>query len=149
MPEEALKELYDSLNAGSWAGLYQAEVEGAVAEREFAYISSYAVLYYKNFKGVPDAPYLTTVQEADAYLDSIAWIAFKQKRFAEAEKHIAEALKHGNPRDGISVILEHAGDIAAALKKDPRRFYDLALKYAPFDAEFEPEVVQKKLKQLK
>lgn len=84
-----------------------------------------------------------------AYLDSIAWIAFKQKRFAEAEKHIAEALKHGNPREGISVILEHAGDIAAALKKDPRRFYDLALKYAPFDAEFEPAVVEKKLKQLK
>ena len=35
------------------------------------------------------------------------------------------------------------------IKKDPRRFYLLALKYAPFDEEFEPEVVQKKLKQLK
>ena len=84
-----------------------------------------------------------------AYLDSMAWIAFKQKRFAEAERFITEALKHGKPREGVSVILEHAGDIASALKKDPRRFYDLALKYAPFDEEFEPAVVQQKLKQLK
>ena len=84
-----------------------------------------------------------------AYLDSMAWIAFKQKRFAEAERFITEALKHGKPREGLSVILEHAGDIASALKKDPRRFYDLALKYAPFDEEFEPAVVQQKLKQLK
>ena len=84
-----------------------------------------------------------------AYLDSMAWIAFKQKRFADAERFIAAALRHGNPREGVSVILEHAGDIAAALKKDPRRFYDLALKYAPFDEEFEPAAVRKKLKQLK
>ncbi|MBQ7696822.1 MAG: hypothetical protein IJT50_17085 [Lentisphaeria bacterium] len=84
-----------------------------------------------------------------AYLDSIAWIAFKQNRVAEAERFIAEALKHGNPRDGISVILEHAGDIAAASKKDPRRFYELALKYGPFDEEFEPAVVREKLKRLK
>ena len=62
---------------------------------------------------------------------------------------LTEALKHCNPKEGISVILEHAGDIAAALKKDPRRYYDLALKYAPFDEEFEPAAVQKKLKQLK
>ena len=84
-----------------------------------------------------------------AFLDSMAWIAFKQKHVAEAERYITEALKHSNPREGVSVILEHAGDIAAALKKDPRRFYLLALKYAPFDEEFEPEVVQKKLNQLK
>ena len=84
-----------------------------------------------------------------AFLDSMAWIAFKQKHVAEAERYITEALKHSNPQEGVSVILEHAGDIAAALRKDPRRFYLLALKYAPFDEEFEPEVVQKKLKQLK
>ena len=84
-----------------------------------------------------------------AYLDSMAWIAFEQKHVAEAERYITEALKHCNPKEGISVILEHAGDIAAALKKDPRRYYDLALKYAPFDEEFEPAAVQKKLKQLK
>ena len=84
-----------------------------------------------------------------AYLDSMAWIAFKQKHVAEAERYITEALRHCNPREGISVILEHAGDIAAALKKDPRRCYELALKYAPFDEEFEPAAVQKKLKQLK
>ena len=84
-----------------------------------------------------------------AFLDSMAWIAFKQKRFADAERFITEALKHGNPREGVSVILEHAGDIAAALKKDPRRFYDLALKYAPFDEEFEPAAVRKKLNRLK
>lgn len=81
-----------------------------------------------------------------AYLDSMAWIAFKQKRFKEAEKWLRKALLNVQPREGIAVILEHAGDVAAALGKDPRPFYRLSLKYAPFDDEFDKESVLKKIK---
>ena len=84
-----------------------------------------------------------------AYLDSIAWICFKQKRYAEAEKWISKAIAAATPREGMAVILEHAGDIAAARGKDPKRYYTLALKYASFDEEFEKEAVIKKLKALK
>ena len=84
-----------------------------------------------------------------AYLDSIAWICFKQKRYEEAEKWIARAIAAAIPWEGVAVILEHAGDIAAARGKDPKRYYTLALKYASFDDEFEKEAVIKKLKALK
>ena len=84
-----------------------------------------------------------------AYLDSIAWVCFKLKRYDEAEKWITKAIAAATPHEGIAVILEHAGDIAAARGKDPGRYYTLALKYASFDDEFEKEAVIKKLKALK
>ena len=92
---------------------------------------------------------LSKEPDSAAYLDSMAWVAFKQNRFADAEKWITRALEHAVPREGVSVILEHAGDIAAALKKDPARFYGLALKYAPFDEEFDRETVSKKMKKVR
>lgn len=84
-----------------------------------------------------------------AYLDSMAWICFKQKRYAEAEKWINKAIAAASPHEGMAVILEHAGDIAAACGKNPRRYYHLALKYASFDDEFTKETVIQKLKALK
>lgn len=84
-----------------------------------------------------------------AYLDSIAWVCYKQKRYAEAEKWINKAIMNASPSDGIAVILDHAGDIAAALGRNPRPYYELSLKYAPFDEELDKEAVAKKLKALK
>ena len=84
-----------------------------------------------------------------AYLDSMAWICFKQKRYAEAEKWIKKALAAATPREGMAVILDHAGDIAAAQGKNPRYWYELAVKYAPFDNECNPADITKKLKALK
>ena len=84
-----------------------------------------------------------------AYLDSMAWIAFKQKRYDEAEKFINAALEEITPSDGIAVAMEHAGDIAAARGKSPLRFYRLSLKYAPFDTELDRESVIKKMKAFK
>ena len=83
-----------------------------------------------------------------AYLDSMAWISFKQKRYAEAEKWISKALASVNTFDGVAVLLEHAGDIAAARGQDPRVWYQLSLKYAPFDDDFSKEAVLKKMKAL-
>lgn len=84
-----------------------------------------------------------------AYLDSIAWIAYKQKKFTEAEKWINMALERITPMEGVAVIFEHAGDIAAALKKDPMPWYKASLKYAPFDSEFDKAAVIKKMKSAK
>ena len=84
-----------------------------------------------------------------AYLDSMAWIAFKQKRYADSEKWISKALASVNTYEGVAVLLEHAGDIAAARGQDPRTWYQLSLKYAPFDDDFSKEAVLKKIKALK
>lgn len=45
------------------------------------------------------------------YLDTYAWILFRQKKFAEARLYIDQALKNGNDSTMSSVIFEHAGDI--------------------------------------
>lgn len=51
--------------------------------------------------------------ENDAYLDSLAWVYFRQERWKEAGQAMARCLKiTGDFND--AVILEHAGDIFAA-----------------------------------
>lgn len=66
------------------------------------------------------------------YLDTYAWILFRQERYAEAKVYIEQALQ--NDSDSSAVIMEHAGDIyiqnklvdraveqwQQALAKDPR-----------------------------
>ncbi len=50
----------------------------------------------------------------DAFLDSLAWVRFRQGRFDEAHAAMNRALTAGLPAvDGV--ILDHAGDIADAL----------------------------------
>lgn len=46
------------------------------------------------------------------YLDTYAWILFKQGRYSEARQFIDQALSN-DTTDGQAVILEHAGDICA------------------------------------
>lgn len=84
-----------------------------------------------------------------AYMDSIAWVCYKQKRYDEAEKWIKKSFMHATPAEGMAVIFDHAGDIAAALGKNPRSYYELSLKYAPFDEEIDKAALVKKLKALK
>ena len=43
------------------------------------------------------------------YLDTYAWILFRQKRYAEARAYIDRTLEHD--ADSSSVMLSHAGDI--------------------------------------
>ena len=49
----------------------------------------------------------------------------------------------------MAVILDHTGDIAAAQGKNPRVWYELAIKYAPFDDECDTAAIKRKLKALK
>ena len=59
---------------------------------------------YKTVKAEPTNP---------TYLDTYAWILFKQERFAEAQIYIDQALANDTDSLQSDVIIEHAGDIYA------------------------------------
>ena len=63
--------------------------------------------------------------ENHAYLDSMAWVLYRMKRYKEAAEYIERSLKYG--RD--SVILDHAGDIFHALgdRDKAEKYWKLAL----------------------
>lgn len=82
-----------------------------------------------------------------AYLDSMAWVKFKQGKLEEATEWINRSLRNADPFIGAGVLLEHAGDIAAARRQpeEAKRYYRLALGQEKFDDELDPEAVAKKL----
>lgn len=53
-----------------------------------------------------------------SFRDSLAWVLFRQKRFEEAEKEIALAVKNCNASLSSSVIFQHSAAIKHALKKN-------------------------------
>jgi tetratricopeptide (TPR) repeat protein len=58
---------------------------------------------------------LAAEPENDAYLDSLAWVYYRQNRLTEAHEAMNRAVRAGlHDLDGE--ILDHAGDICAALK---------------------------------
>ena len=68
---------------------------------------------YKTVKAEPKNP---------TYLDTYAWILFKQQRYAEAKIYIEQALQ--NDSDANAVITEHAGDIFIQ-NSEPERAVEL------------------------
>ncbi len=60
---------------------------------------------YRTIKADPDNP---------TYLDTYAWILFRQKRFDEARKYMEQALRNDTDSVQSAVLLEHAGDICAS-----------------------------------
>lgn len=60
-------------------------------------------------------PKLKPEQDKDiaAYLDSLGWVLFKQKKFKEAKEHLEEAIKD---KEGQHIeIFDHLGDVRMAL----------------------------------
>ncbi len=53
-----------------------------------------------------------------AYLDSMAYLLYRKKRFTQARRFIRLALKFSNPADCPSTILLHAAEIELAATKD-------------------------------
>lgn len=51
-----------------------------------------------------------------AYLDSLGWVLFKKKQFAEAKKHLLEAVKDKDEGQHIE-ILDHLADVHMALNE--------------------------------
>ena len=85
-----------------------------------------------------------------AYLDSMAWVKFKQGKPDEAAEWMDKALRHADAFAGSGVVLEHAGDIALARKLPEKaiRYYRLALEQKEFDRELDPDAVAEKLSKL-
>jgi Tfp pilus assembly protein PilF len=70
--------------------------------------------------------------ENPTYLDTYAWVLFRQKRYAEAKIYIEQALKFDTV-DVSADVLEHAGDIYAnngEMEKAMEKWKE-ALKLAP------------------
>jgi tetratricopeptide (TPR) repeat protein len=66
----------------------------------------------KQRKALPD---LTPEEDKDnaAYLDSLGWVLYKQKKYPEAKKHLLEAIKE---KEGQHIeIMDHLGDVHMAL----------------------------------
>ena len=78
-----------------------------------------------------------------AYLDSMAWVLYRLKRYEEAKKYILLALQYHSDR----VVLDHAGDIFYALKdyKTAAEYWQKALRS---NGETDAKVIQDKLKKL-
>ena len=54
---------------------------------------------------------ITAEPANSTYLDTYAWIMFKEKRYAEAKIYIDKALKCDTDSVQSGAVLEHAGDI--------------------------------------
>jgi len=69
-------------------------------------------------------------KDNSAYLDSLAWVLYKKKDYAEAKKLLIEAIKDEEGRH--IEIMDHLGDIHAALgeKNDADKVWKEALKFA-------------------
>lgn len=75
--------------------------------------------------------------ENSAYLDTMAWILFHQKKYKESLEYIQKALKaEGNIPD--SVIADHAGDIynALGMKQDALKYWNLSLSVYSEDSDY-------------
>ena len=83
-----------------------------------------------------------------AYLDSLAWVLFRQGKFEEAEAEIRRAIRFAMPGIELGTIYWHAGEIAAARGKrdEARRFLLMAL--ADRDRELDRDAVKKRLAEL-
>lgn len=83
-----------------------------------------------------------------AYLDSLAWVLFRQGKFEEAEAEIRRAIRFAMPGVELGTIYWHAGEIAAARGKrdEARRFLLMAL--ADRDRELDRDAVKKRLAEL-
>lgn len=81
--------------------------------------------------------------ENGAFLDSMAWVLYRLKRYEEAKKYILLSLKYHSDR----VILDHAGDIfyASGDRRSAEKYWRLALRAK---GEVKAELILKKLKQL-
>lgn len=81
------------------------------------------------------------------YLDSLAWVLYRQKKYSEAAKAIEKCLAAGG-RYPHAVIANHAGDIYNALsdREKALKYWQLALKI--YDPTLDREKVSQKIKSL-
>ncbi len=95
--ESALKLQPDNHQANNFIGYYLAQFNEQLDRAE--------TMINRALESVPDSP---------AYMDSLAWVYYRQGKLQQAAAVILEAVSlQGGQKDGV--ILEHAGDIFFAL----------------------------------
>ena len=84
-----------------------------------------------------------------AYLDSMAWVLFRQGKYEEAQSYINRALRESEQEMARGVIFEHQGDILMKLgrKSEALKAYREAMDYAE-DDDFDPKRVEEKIRSL-
>lgn len=85
-----------------------------------------------------------------AYLDSLGWVLFKQKKYAQAKKFLQEAVQDKDEGQHTE-IYEHLGDVQAALgdKAEAAKAYKKAVELATSKREQERKSkIEKKLKEM-
>jgi tetratricopeptide (TPR) repeat protein len=68
----------------------------------------------KQRKAIPELPADLDKDNA-AYLDSLGWVLFKQKKYEEAKKYLLQAVE--DPEGQHIEIMDHLGDVHQALKE--------------------------------
>lgn len=88
--------------------------------------------------------------ENGAYLDSLAWLRYRQGRYREAAELIRDALDSQDADFGRGVVLMHAGEIMEKLgdKKAARAYYEEALGEIA-EPEIDPAELKARLEKLK
>ena len=84
-----------------------------------------------------------------AYLDSMAWVLFRQGKYEEAQRYINRALRESEQEMARGVIFEHQGDILMKLgqKSEALKAYREAMDYTE-DDDFDPKRVEEKIRSL-
>jgi tetratricopeptide (TPR) repeat protein len=84
--------------------------------------------------------------ENGAYLDSLGWVLYRLKRFAQAEEQLRRAVSKGNPNavvlDHLGDVLQHRGNVSEALD-----YWHRALKGEDDDGELDRARVEKKIRE--
>lgn len=83
--------------------------------------------------------------ESYAYLDSMAWVAHKKGDHQRAKRYILKALVRCTGKSSKGVLLDHAGDIFAALRDRRRAMYYWQQAVQSGDTELDMKSVLQKL----
>ena len=74
-----------------------------------------------------------------AYLDSMGWVLYRLRRYAEAKRHLLEAIQY---EQQSAVIYEHLGDVSDALgqRNEARTYWQQALRLDPGNSEVQAKL---------
>jgi tetratricopeptide (TPR) repeat protein len=85
-----------------------------------------------------------------SYLDSLAWVLFRQQKYSEAAQEIQKALKFRPVSQSCCILFFHAAEIHLALgnKKQAREFFDRAVKNFDYNEKLFPDFSPEQIKDL-
>lgn len=102
----------------------------------------------RDLKKAEDMSYRTIKAEPKnpTFLDTYAWVLFREERYAEAQVYIDQAIACDTDSVVSAVVLEHAGDIYACLNDIPKavEFWQKAADQGDADATLLEKLKQKK-----